>query len=171
MLLFSHFWSPSLAAAVPLRFVVLAMKLKAVLCFSTARPHREDPELPQPQVCKEVCHWLLLWSCAEVEIWNLRHWQRDHWSQRWRLPWRTGVYAGPGKGSSHFSSSLVLQQFEFAKEKKWNQHQHVANEDETHLITASVLSMGVIWSHTFALPLSALALVTQRSRNKYFTLF
>lgn len=42
-------WSPVeiyCVLAVLLRFVTLA-----VWCFSTDRTHREDPELPQPQVC------------------------------------------------------------------------------------------------------------------------
>lgn len=40
--------------------VHVARKLKAPRCFLTGGTHRESPELPQPEVCQEVCHRLLL---------------------------------------------------------------------------------------------------------------
>lgn len=71
--LFFHFWL--LVTGVSLHYIVPATKPAAISCFSTDWTNREDPELPQPQVCKEVSHRLLLWNGAKVKIWNLRHWQ------------------------------------------------------------------------------------------------
>lgn len=97
-----------------LKCVHVARNLEALRCFLTGGAHRESPELPQPQVCQEVCHRLLLWNSAEAEVWHLRHWQQNRWPEWRRLLGAARGHLGPGiplicwKDTPVFTSALRL---------------------------------------------------------------
>lgn len=75
--------------------------------FPIGGAHGEGPELPQSQVCQEVCHRLLFRNGAEADIWDLWHRQQNRRPEWWRLPGAAGDHLGPGRARPGVGSNKV----------------------------------------------------------------